>query len=185
MKLLGDVAKGTTLMPGNVVSFYLYADEQGIGAECCQLEKNSWPGTSEDEAKAQSVSKESSEAPSFRADADEFVPGGASQPCSWNLCASEFVPTSTTTLCSFSAEAPEFVPCTMNSTAKEFVPITMNIGAQEFVPSPATNHSNFVAPSLNVFAFNLALLSDSDDESDDDCSVVSEDLSETSVNFHD
>merc|ERR1740117_1653407 len=51
--------------------------------------------------------------------------------------------------------------------AKEFVLATMNVAAQVFVmPTP------FVAPKMNMFAFNAAFFSDSEDESDDEGSVA-------------
>jgi len=136
-----------------------------------------------------------SEAKSFRADADDFVPGvaatrplGQLEMATWNLGASEFVPTSDPAIVSsFCKDVPEFVPatmhkpidvprlpelpplstCTMNHDAKEFVPATMNVAAKEFVPTP------YVAPKMNMLAFNSAFFSDSEDESDDEGSVAS------------
>jgi len=81
-----DVADGASLSQGCVVSFYLYADDQGLGAECCQVEKRApWD---------------------FSADAEEFVPvsdipyqTGESKVFTsleslggWNAGAAEFVP---------------------------------------------------------------------------------------------
>lgn len=138
-----DVAKGASLVEGDVVSFFLYADDQGLGAEVVRLEKS------------MAAQHEPVAATSFRTAASEFVPGG-----SWNACASEFVPST------FSAEVPEFVPATMNVAAKEFVPPAMNFNAQEFVP--AAPFPTFAPQNQSYCAFNLDLLSDSDDESDDE-----------------
>jgi len=132
-----DVAKGVSLVQGDVVSFYLYVDDQGLGAEGCSLVQG------------------------LGADAGEFEPPLCSK---WNTCAHEFVPTADTTVPStFNVEATVFVPSQLN---------TMNCYAQEFVP--CSGFSNMPAP--NVLAFNPAfLLDDSDDESDDECSSVSND----------
>jgi len=212
-----DLAKGTSLVQGDYVSFYLYADDQGLGAECCKLEKSYWQGKQEKEGQKPVVATSfadaaefvpgvaptrplgqlelASVAMNFRTDADVFVPGvAATRPlgqlelASWNLGASEFVPTSDSAIVSsFCKDVPEFVPakmhqpfdvprlpelpqlptCTMKHDAKEFVPATMNVAAQVFVPTP------FVAPKMNMFAFNSAFFSDSEDESDDEDSVAS------------
>jgi len=34
-----DIVNGESLCPGDIVSFYLYADDQGLGAEMCQVEQ--------------------------------------------------------------------------------------------------------------------------------------------------
>lgn len=146
-----DMPKGVSLVQGDTVSFFLYVDDQGLGAEGVRLEKQA------------SGINEASQAPlvatSFRAEANEFVPGGAS---SWNVGAREFVPPSATTApSSFSAEASEFVPGAMNVAAQEFVPATI-------WPAPAVAATSYGAQNQSFCAFNLDLLSDSDDDSDDE-----------------
>jgi hypothetical protein len=155
-----DVENGATLVEGDTVSFYVYADSQGLGAECCQLEKRAWP-------RSMDTMRQAAVAPSFRADAAEFVPNDACQSSSWNKCAAEFVPapvsTSTT---AFSVQAPEFVPSsfsTMSTAASEFVPNTVTSGATHFAAS---------TPCSNML-FNLAFFSD--DESDDESCMGSGD----------
>jgi len=148
-----NVEHGVSLAQGDVVSFYLYADDQGLGAECCQLEQR--PSLS------------------LCSDAAEFVPGCAVPTPSWNVCAAEFVPTSTTGL---SMEAAEFVPkSTMVSNC-------LSMEAAEFVPSnfldvppliSATKYSSMVFSSPTINAINLAFFSD--DESDDESSIASND----------
>jgi len=34
-----DIVDGESLCPGDIVSFYLYSDDQGLGAEMCQVEQ--------------------------------------------------------------------------------------------------------------------------------------------------
>jgi len=162
-----DVVDGDSLAQGDVVSFYLYADDHGLGAECCQVE--------------QSASARLS------ADADEFVPiedglyasivNDGPTP-SWNMCAAEFVPTSSTVSCGLSVEAAEFVPSQFSKpqfpSAVEFM---MNSGAPKF--SPAATCSDTALPNPNVtnmrdaFFLNPAFFSD--DESDDESSIASND----------
>jgi len=145
-----NVEHGVSLAQGDIVSFYLYADDQGLGAECCQLEQR--PPLS------------------LCADAAELVPDCAGSPPSWNVCAAEFVPTSNTGL---SLEAPEFVP---ESTT---VFNCFSMEAAEFVPSSvppliaATKYSSMVFSSPTINAINLAFFSD--DESDDESSTDSND----------
>merc|ERR1740130_1004474 len=64
-----DVALDESLSPGDVVTFYLYADDQGLGAEECRVEQKA--------------------ASHFNPNAVEFVPSGAKS--SLNVCAEEFV----------------------------------------------------------------------------------------------
>jgi len=147
-----DVEHGVSLAQGDIVSFYLYADDQGLGAESCQLN--------------------ASASRTMCADADEFVPSCAASPPSWNVCASEFVPTSTIPS-GLSMEAAEFVPTSFtipsgfSMEAAEFVPSKFNSYASAFIPE--TRCSNMVLPSSNLTAINLAFFSD--DDSDDESSI--------------
>lgn len=144
-----DVEAGLTLAQGDVVSFYLYIDEQGLGAECCQLKRPASKG--------------------FAADADEFVPAAQTAKAppvfepNCNLCAAEFVPTPSMAIpTGFNAYATEFVPSKVS--AIDYV-------AKHFVP--AVQFSNNVAPNPNVFSFNPVFFCDSD--SDDESSNGSDD----------
>jgi len=155
-----DLPKG--LSQGDIVSFYLYTDDQGLGAECCRLEQRASPG--------------------FCADADEFVPMGYGQQdkaawpnSSWNVGAAEFSPV----IPVFDAQASEFVPG-FSAQAAEFVP-GFNAKAGEFVPAKLKigkhsqgSHRPTKASTQAVWNFNPALLDDilSDDESDDETSTV-------------
>merc|ERR1712139_167664 len=92
----------------------------------------------------------------LRADADEFVPGGACAAPGFNACAAEFVPAAPTVSApGFNAFAAEFVPAAptvsngFNVQASEFIPSEckivevpttsiascFNVQASEFVPS--------------------------------------------------
>lgn len=64
-----DVVVDESLSPGDVVTFYLYADDQGLGAEECRVEQKA--------------------ASHFNPNAGEFVPSGAKS--TLNVCAKEFV----------------------------------------------------------------------------------------------
>lgn len=107
-----DVMDGVSLRQGDRVSFYLYADDQGLGAEACELDQSALP--------------------TLNAEACEFVPVLKSSPeLAWNKGAQEFVPAAT----GFNSEAAEFVPSvvsTMNGDVKEFVPVSQcsNLTAQ-------------------------------------------------------
>jgi len=72
-----DVVDGETLCPGDSVTFYLYVDEKGLGAEECRVEQ-----------RATSC---------FNPNAAEFVPtiampAGEGKGFSMSTCAEEFVP---------------------------------------------------------------------------------------------
>lgn len=53
-----DIVDGESLYPGDIVSFYLYSDEQGLGAEMCQVEQKA------------------ASRPRMNAGAKEFIPAG-------------------------------------------------------------------------------------------------------------
>jgi len=114
-----DVLDKVALNKGDVVSFFLYADDQGLGAECVHLEQSA--------------------SPQMSADADEFVPSNLKAeaqefvPCTsnsfeWSDDSTEFLP-------EFNAEADEFVPSfDMEVAETEFV-CSFNAGALEFTSS--------------------------------------------------
>lgn len=66
-----DIMDGESLCPGDIVSFYLYVDEQGLGAEMCTVEQKASIATPTTQQEMISVN----------ACAKEFVPaGGWSKP---------------------------------------------------------------------------------------------------------
>jgi cold shock CspA family protein len=146
-----DVKSAGKLIQGDVVSFYLYSDDQGLGAECCQVEERI--------------------ASALRADRQEFTPAEHySAECgltpSWNPFAAEFVPCSKPVASQFNVEAPEFNPSTfLNShcSALDFKPATSKVETR-------ANHT--------IFAINPAFLSDDESESDDGSSFNDADVSD-------
>lgn len=146
---------GPKLATGDVVSFYLYFDHQGLGAECCKLEKRAAP--------SMNVNAAEFEPAVCVADDSEPEFGDSCLTASWNIGATEFVPSSVVSC--FSPEAAEFVP---SAIAPEFVP---SAAAPEFVPT-ALSAQTFVK-NANVLSINPAFWSD--DESDDESSTLGED----------
>lgn len=110
-----DVEGDATLKQGDIVSFYLYADQQGLGAECCQVDRR--------------VPQ------SLCPDADEFVPTAVDQAAEWNTSASEFVPSKpldwNIPSKGFSAEATEFVPSFLTGMTAQVSEATPK---HEFIP---------------------------------------------------
>lgn len=153
-----DLAKSVSLVQGDVVSFYLYVDEQGLGAECCSSPQSAVTGQS----------AECDKLAQYRNDfADPNSPSrflvDTSLCSKWNTRAQEFAPATVNTApSSFNVEAAVFVPSRVSM---------MNADAHEFVPGSSS--SNMLALAPNVLAFNPAFLSD--DESDDEDSVASND----------
>jgi len=75
-----DVVDGESLLPGDVVTFYLYVDEQGLGAEGCHLEQRSPSQLRTDAAEFVPMSAKlisESDGRGMRASAEEFVPAKA------------------------------------------------------------------------------------------------------------
>jgi cold shock CspA family protein len=148
-----DVRSDGKLVQGDVVSFYLYSDDQGLGAECCQVQERLASG--------------------LRADEQDIAPTGDSPPepgliSIWNPFATEFVPSSNLGATQFNFEAPEFNPSTFlngNCSVLDFKPST----------SQAETHATH-----NILAINPAFLSDdeSDDEGDDGSSYNDADVSD-------
>jgi hypothetical protein len=68
-----DIARGASLVPGDRVSFYLYADEQGLGAEDCRLQER--------EESAQAAGSEVSGFRGWNPHAADFVPSVLQMPC--------------------------------------------------------------------------------------------------------
>jgi len=93
-----DVQGGCSLGKGDIVTFFLYVDEQGLGAEACTIEE-------------EASSKLSPSASEFvpQVSAQEFVPQSHWAPAAaaaWNVAASEFRPMTS----SWNVAAYEFQP---------------------------------------------------------------------------
>jgi len=160
-----DVAAGAPLAPGDAVTFYLYADDRGLGAEAVRLAEESEGGARRgrrtrscgaeerdgDEAPVQAWRSRAAPPPSgLSAGAAEFVPEApaktAAQPPSWQMA-----PT-----------AKEFVPGQpLNS------PPAMRATAQAFIPTALATHAAWCAPAARPLAINLAYFGDDSDDEDD------------------
>eukprot|EP00418_Pyrodinium_bahamense_P082966 CAMPEP_0179052520 /NCGR_PEP_ID=MMETSP0796-20121207/21800_1 /TAXON_ID=73915 /ORGANISM="Pyrodinium bahamense, Strain pbaha01" /LENGTH=426 /DNA_ID=CAMNT_0020749089 /DNA_START=50 /DNA_END=1327 /DNA_ORIENTATION=+ len=164
-----DIQDGLMLRPGDRVSFYLYVDKLGLGAEACCL-------TTSGAAVASSVVQE--------------VPyhWQRPRPCSNSADVLEIAPTGAAAprLCTFSADAPEFVPACfagLSADAMEFVPGgkatigSCHPGVEELIPPvgvvPRISESVPFAPIPHsgaepllhsVLEINAAYLTDSDTE---------------------
>jgi len=139
----GDVAGGLQLVQGDGVEFFLYEDSRGLGAEDVRLRGVPVrPAHEAEEAlrrpKAELCAGAAEFRPSGRASGGSAPDAAAQAARAMSASAVEFTS-------GFSAKAAEFVP-------------GMSSGAAAFVPSKPA------AQGLNVFAFNDAYLSDSDDE---------------------
>jgi len=160
-----DVAAGAPLAPGDAVTFYLYADDRGLGAEEVRLVD----GDRRRGHRALSCGAEAR----FRAEA-EGVCGREGQGPAPPRSASPQGPPGSGAL---SAGAAEFVPGCGGVHAPPAPVSWMRAGAQDFVPPAQALHSAWSALAAPVpavrpqNAINLAYFSDSDSDSDsdDDC----------------
>lgn len=186
------IADDGPLTAGDRVLFYLYADQQGLGAEACQLKKpepaSLIDGPDFGPSLAESLLSKSEYWP--RCDKEDSAPFAYQDSgSSWNLLAEEYKPNAADFPMNVGAAAwglkavsmnPSVVefkpraPC-MNANAAEFVPkdMGMNPGAVEFVPKAWNpDAETFLPPSsaqlsnAEVLAINLAYLSDSSDDED-------------------
>jgi len=124
------------LKAGDRVRFYLYWDEQGLGAESCMVAANT-------------------PANNMYACASEFVPARHGS-------VSEVLPSSPIPDVAMRPESQHFVP--PHALTGESAMSCMNPGASVFVPRPTTP-SNVPAPPAGCFAFNSSMfLDDSDDD---------------------
>jgi len=183
------------LVAGDSVVFYLYADQQGLGAEACQLKKPE-PASLIDGPEfglslAESLLPKSEYSTHY--DAEDSTPlAYPAYPDSgsgWNLLAEDFKPSPADfpmnvgaaawglKAVSMSPTAEEFVPkaACMNANAAEFVPkdVCMNPDAATFIPKAWNLGANAFRPlsssqlsNAEVLAINLAYLSDSSDDED-------------------
>merc|ERR1712139_705194 len=123
----------------------------------------------------------------LRADADEFVPGGAVSAPGFNAFAAEFVPAAPTVSNGFNVQASEFIPseCKIVEVPTTSISSCFNVQASEFVPSECNTvgadvqdvglgFSGVAASNPNVLSINPAFLSDdeSDDESGDTIATI-------------
>jgi len=92
---------------GDIVGFYLYADQQGLGAEACCLEQTVPKCRPEDVGE---YSEASTEVPTSSSEEDECVPNGKRPVSGFNASAMEFIPSATFARPSMHASAAEFVP---------------------------------------------------------------------------
>lgn len=171
-----------TVLPsaGDRVVFYLYADDQGLGAEACRLAESE-PGSFADDpgfgpslsdsilAKGTVCGSIPSTLPVSHLDADDSKGNDFDYPQhSWNASATEFTPSAAF---SMNACAKEFVPkaMCMNATAAEFVPQALSTEARatECAPGGVVS-SPSIRSSVEVMAINLAYISDDSDSEDED-----------------
>lgn len=174
-----DVVHGSEpLSPGDRVTFYLYADHQGLGAEACELAEPEPASFSDDPdfgpclAEAVLAKRKPRAAPQFswHADASDVTSDDPHESgYGWNLWAAEFTPSPTPGF-SMNAGATEFVPkdVGMNPAAAEFLPqaASMNRDAEDFVPGGAAANPRMISNS-EVMAINLAYMSDDSDSEDE------------------
>eukprot|EP00418_Pyrodinium_bahamense_P087501 CAMPEP_0179074218 /NCGR_PEP_ID=MMETSP0796-20121207/32974_1 /TAXON_ID=73915 /ORGANISM="Pyrodinium bahamense, Strain pbaha01" /LENGTH=424 /DNA_ID=CAMNT_0020771437 /DNA_START=42 /DNA_END=1316 /DNA_ORIENTATION=- len=171
-----DIQDGLMLRPGDHVSFYLYVDKLGLGAEACCLTMS---GAAAASAVAQEVPYhwQRTRPCSNSADVLEIAPVGAAvpRPCTFSADAPEFVPAcfAATSSCSLSADAMEFVPggratvgpCHVSPGMEELVPPAGMVPCMpESVPSAPIPHSGAEPLLHSVLEINAAYLNDSDAE---------------------
>jgi len=75
-----DIVDGEKLMAGDIVSFYLYVDEHGLGAEWCSVEERKSCGLNPDAFEFVPADKEipvEMARLEMKADAQEFIPGNS------------------------------------------------------------------------------------------------------------
>jgi hypothetical protein len=161
-----DVQSGVKLLQGDVVSFYLYADQQGLGAEHCQLEQRttSYVRGKSDKfiAHAESQLDQTQARPGWNVLASEFK---LSTHAGWNVFAGEFTPGDVSNC--LDKDAAEFIPSGsgnhLNTNAAEFYP-------SEYITKDTMPSLTSSTPCVEttVFSINPAFLSD-DEESDTEC----------------
>jgi len=163
-----DLRPGSTPKQGDEVTFFLYADDNGLGAEDCFVTSDPHPPQPPTPPRKQGYSRPKTSwgaraqytetKKSMNADAKEFVP-------------IVLVPLST---------GDEEAPASMNAEAKEFVPAppglgpSLNAEATEFVPfGPSCDGSRNMYCPINAKRF----YDDDDDSSDDGTESTASDFS--------
>mmetsp|Transcript_44854 Transcript_44854/g.74607 ORF Transcript_44854/g.74607 Transcript_44854/m.74607 type:complete len:383 (+) Transcript_44854:101-1249(+) len=200
------------LTAGDRVIFYLYADQQGLGAEGCHLDEPEPASLIDDPEFGPSLSD--SFLPQVWHEWDTDVQDFEDPEQIWNLSAEEFTPSDATECfadksavhaapknASMNPAAAEFMPQSRSPSKAEFTPgdVGMNPHAVEFVPTalasltPAAPQVQTAFPArtnVEVLAINLAYLSDSSDEEDtaygdDDASSEVESAAESEDSWED
>jgi len=172
-----DLRRGSNLKPGDEVTFFLYADKNGLGAEdCFDTNHPHPPQPPAPEAQAAAPKKHLHNRPKINR-------------VSW--------PKQTDTNSFLSAAAQEFVPTVLVPVNADIKPLTaanlgatMNPGATDFVPAPpglgpvftaeADAFVPFTTPCMDhsmYCAFNAKRFYDDDDSSDDGTESTASDFS--------
>jgi len=165
-----DLRPGASPKEGDEVTFFLYADENGLGAEDCYATND--PRPPQPPAPAP-VKKQVYSRPQITRRAP---PQNVGSRKTMNAAAQEFVPT---VLVPVNVEEPK-PPVSLNPEAKDFVPAppglapTLNAEASEFVPS----FSLASRTGRDMYcAINTKRFYDDDDSSDDGTESTASDLS--------
>lgn len=163
-----DLRPGASPKEGDEVTFFLYADENGLGAEDCYATNDPRPPQPPAPVKKQVYSR-----PQITRRAP---PQNVGSRKTMNAAAQEFVPT---VLVPVNVEEPK-PPVGLNPEAKDFVPAppglapTLNAEASEFVPS----FSLASRTGRDMYcAINTKRFYDDDDSSDDGTESTASDLS--------
>lgn len=159
-----DLRPGALPKPHEEVTFFLYCDKDGLGAEDCFVTGDPYPESQEPTPQSKHKVARSWPLPQLKERASK------SETSTLRADAVEFVP-------------PQLVPLesnlqTMNPDAEEFVPVRpgkMNGHADEFVPVMRSS-SLLTRRGIDVFAINTKQFRD-DDECSDDTESTASDLS--------
>jgi hypothetical protein len=152
-----DLRPGYTPKQGDEVTFFLYADESGLGAEDCFSTHDPQPPQPPMAPRKQSYSRPKTNW-AARAQHSETKKN-------MNAGAKEFIPT---VLVPMSA-GDEKTPISMNAGAKEFVPVPAPPGLDPPLNAEATEFVPVRAPCINMYcAINAKRFYDDDDDSSDD-----------------
>jgi hypothetical protein len=151
-----DLRPGAMPKPHEEVTFFLYCDKDGLGAEDCFVTGDPFPEPHPEPMDDLPKSKpRTANKGKFRA-RPQLQNNGFTQEDAAFL---------------FRADAQEFVPApqsTMSADAAEFRPApSMNPDASEFVPTKP-KQGLMIRRGLDVFAINTKQLKDDDDDSDSD-----------------
>jgi len=160
-----DVRPGYTPKQGDEVTFFLYADDNGLGAEDCFASNDPFPPQPPTQLKKQVYSRPKTNWGS-RFQHSETKKG-------MNACATEFVPIVLVPL--GACEEQESV--SMNPEAKEFVPIPAPPGLSPEIPPLSAEALTFVPMHTACCAINAKRFYDDDDSSDDGTESTASDFS--------
>jgi len=158
-----DVRRGYTPKQGDEVSFFLYADDNGLGAEDCFATNDPFPPQPPTPPKKQVYTRPKTSWGS-RVQHSEIKKGMSAD-------AKEFVPT---VLVPFGA-CEEQEPASMNAEAKEFVPAPPGLGPE--IPALNAEALEFIPLHSSCIAINAKRFYDDDDSSDDGTESTASDFS--------